>query len=220
MTGTILAAATLVGCGAAGVETVVPGSVPITALPGHGGYELDCDAALGRERSETRDIAATSGFATGELYFRVVRVPDALLPIATVLLVSDDAHRERAGIRFIRYPSAPDLAVLQIVYFEPEHPIAQVISPDNRRAALGHDMGFALRWHENLLEVRVAPDSDWVHVPLRFVPSRIELACSSAEAIFHSVSILSPIPALGAAHRAARSGQASAPISGTNRTSP
>jgi len=125
---------------------------------------------------------------------RTARYHRAWLATASVY-VEDDQRHASAGLSISRNPNMRDALGLQRTYTNPQGIHRESVDTPPLALGLGTDVSFAVRWTANSVEVRLPPDPTWTSIPLSFAPRRVTLGCSTAEAIFHDVTVTSPTPA-------------------------
>lgn len=177
MRGTLAHCLALAACGG-------PGTTHVAGAPGahdiaRGDMFFDCDAAAGHISQWSRAIEP-AGSVTGALFVTEARYHPDWKPFARVAITGADANT-RAGIEVTLGKTATTL-------------LAHLRVPGDTRSielarAPTSGARFELKWAGQTLQVRTAPTTPWMDVPLGFVPERIWLECSSSDAVFHDVTI-------------------------------
>jgi hypothetical protein len=161
-------------------------------LPDPGENHFDCSTHAGAFDVWNREVSAASGAIAGSAYFRSYWVPGQWAPNAKIVLRGKE-KTDLAGISYARPTNVPDATAVYL-----EYAVAgggeQKVWFKHLLAKLGADLRFELRWTGNRLEARFPPAEEWAPIPLNFTPDRITLVCSSAEVIFHNVTVASPAP--------------------------
>lgn len=164
----------------------------MTELPNLGANHFDCVTTAGHFDSWKQNITTSSGLITGSVYFRSTWEPDQWEPNAMIVVLGKEHTDEVAGISYGKPPNLHKYVGVELEYLVPGSGM-QTTWHKQLLANLGADMRFELRWSGDRVEARFPPnEQQWAPMPLAFVAQRVALVCSSAEVVFHDVSISSP----------------------------
>ena len=184
----VLAFSCMVGCGARqrSVDTPVAGAVAPDKVTTAGDDMFECDALAGHYSKWSHAIADT-GQVSGWMYFYTVRSDPNWLPWGSVLLRPKEGT-PTAGMVAGR-PRGKDVLLLNSAYQDAGQYRQALLIPE---LPLATDVHFTFRWSPGKIEVQLAHDPSWHPIPIGFTPARLGLGCSTADVVFHDISIKSP----------------------------
>ena len=182
---TLAFAAVLALTGCRATEARVVSGVPATHLVPRGDIFYDCDAAAGHLSGWSMAVHP-SGTVAGRMFIAATRKHDRFEHFARVAVTGLE-RGSRAGFELVVGDGDKSLqANLRVsnvttVRAEPaELPIAGA--------------SFTMTWSPEMVRVRFAPGGVWNEIPLAFEPKRVWLECSTANAVFHVVTVTSTPP--------------------------
>jgi hypothetical protein len=193
----------LIGCHS-GEPHMVRG-VPATHLVPRGDIFYDCDAAAGHLSGWSQKVQQT-GSITGRIFIAETRKDDTWPHFARVA-VTGPARGSRAG--FEMQVVDGDAALQPMLRFSNETAVRA--EPAELPIA---GASFELTWSREMVRVRFAPGGVWNEIPLSFEPKRVSLECSTANAVFHAVTVTSVAPPTEPATPAPQPPAEAAPPSG------
>lgn len=155
--------------------------VPATHLVPRGEIFFDCDAAAGHLTGWSQKITP-EGSAKGALFIAETRAHD-IRHFARVGVTGRE-RGTRAG--FELFVADGDRALGAQLRFSNDTTVAA----EPGELPIGGTV-FALRWTKDQLELQLQKGGVWNPIPLSFEPERFWLECSSANAVFYTVSITS-----------------------------
>jgi len=180
---------TLVACGSA--PHIVHG-VPATHLVPRGDIFYDCDAAAGHLSGWSLKVAPT-GSITGRLFIAETRTHSDWNHFARVSVTGPE-RGSRAGFEI--EVTDGDRALRPLLRLSKE----TAVRAEPVELPIG-GASFELTWSADMVRVRFAPGGVWNEIPLSFEAKRVWLECSTANAVFYSVTVASSAPVEAPAHQ-------------------
>ena len=155
-----------------------PHAVAGVAAPGSDLYEL-CRAMGGHITHDWKALPGASGHVTGKMYFSYLRTNPKWRSVALVAVGADHAVANPADGALVRIaPRGRDDDT--VVFLEPSG-----LPP----LAPGADVPFELAWTPQTVEIRIGDRAHWKTVPLASPPTALQTSCSSADVVFHAVTM-------------------------------
>ena len=158
----------------------VAGARPATELPASDVY-VACSGPAGRLAYHGHPLGGPAGTLAGSVYFSYLRVEDDWLPVASLDIFGETKQQV---LHILKMGTHGHSDYDHLVFWEPKGHAEMPIRTDVR---------FEVKWTPSAVQFRVDPDPTWTTVPVAFAPRAFGTSCSTADVVFHGVSLV-PAP--------------------------
>jgi hypothetical protein len=159
----------------------VAGARPASELPAADGY-VACSAPAGQLAYHGHALGAPSGTLSGSVHFSYLRVDDYWIPIASLDIFGTTKQQ---AVHLLKMGTHGHADYDHLVFFEPKGHVEMPIQTDVR---------FDVKWTPRAVQFRIDPDPTWTTVPMAFAPLAFGTSCSTADVVFHGVSLTPDAP--------------------------